>query len=76
MKGLSSKLNSERLVNLLEIYQKQIGYNEKNVYLDRVMEANKEKMKDVMAMALSAELKDIIMESAERNGWLDEIKEK
>ena len=76
MKSLNSKLNPEKLVNLFDVYQKQPDYNEKNAYLDRVMEANKGIMREVMKMSLSAELKEIIMEGAERNGWLDEITKK
>ena len=73
LKSLSSNLNPKNLLDLFDSYQKQVGYNEKNAYLDRIMEANKEILKEVLKMSLSAEVKEIIMEGAERNGWLDEI---
>ena len=73
LKSLSSNLNPQSLFELFNIYKKQVGYNEKNAYLDRIIEANKGILKEVLKMSLSAEVKEIIMEGAERNGWLDEI---
>ena len=68
-----SILNPQNLFDLFDIYQKQVRYNEKNAYLERIIEANKKILKELLKMSLSVEVKEIIMERAERNGWLDEI---
>jgi len=69
LRSIRSNLSISDLQNMIESYQKQGHLGEKNVFLDRVIRANLATFKEVMKM--SETVKEIFLETAEENGWLD-----
>jgi len=56
------------MLGVLESYPEPL--DGKNVYLDRLIRANLATFKE--AMKMSETVKDIFLETAEENGWLDD----
>lgn len=74
LRSLRSNLSTEDIMDTLTLYKEQRPLNEKDVYLDRIVMANYKIFEEVVDM--TAEFKELILESAERNGWLEERMEK
>ena len=53
-----------------EAYKEIKPYDEKNVYLDRLIQANKQAFKE--AMIVSEAVRTLFLETADEEGWLDE----
>ncbi|MCL1919374.1 MAG: hypothetical protein FWG14_13955, partial [Peptococcaceae bacterium] len=74
LRNLSSHLSTRDILNTLSAYRDRNPLNEKNVYLNRIIEANTVIFEEVINMGTTA--MEIFLEEAEKNGWLDGIKRK
>ena len=70
LRNLHSNLSSKDMLSTIQAYKKQKPLDDKNVYLDRLIRANLVAFKE--AMKMSEAVKEIILETAEENGWLDD----
>ena len=68
LRSLRSNLTAYEVTKMAEAYKKLKSFEGKNVYLDRLMQANKEVFKEAMRMSEVA--KELFFEVAERDGWL------
>ena len=59
---------------MAEAYKRLKPFERKNVYLDRLIQANRDAFKEAMSM-MSDVARDLFFEVAERDGWLDDILE-
>ena len=69
LRNLRSNLSAEDMLNTLQSYQEHRPLDGKNVFLDRLIRANLAVFKE--AMKMSETVKDIFLETAEENGWLE-----
>ena len=67
---LSYNLSSEDVSNVVQTGNEFNLFDEKNVYLDRLIKANPAAFEEAMNM-LTAEAKEIFLEGAEKYGWLN-----
>ena len=67
LRNLRSNLSIEDVTKTAEAYKKIKPYEKKNVYLDRLIQANRERFKE--AMMLSSVVKELFFEVAEKDGW-------
>ncbi|MCL1919382.1 MAG: hypothetical protein FWG14_13995 [Peptococcaceae bacterium] len=70
LKNLGSQLSAEEILNTLRAYKGQKLLNEKNAYLNRILEANKMILKEALTMGTAL---DILWEAAEETGRMAEI---
>ena len=68
--NLRSNLSAEDMLCTLQSYKERKPLDDKNVYLDRLIRANIVAFKEVTEM--SEAVKEIFLETAEENGWLDD----
>ena len=71
IRNLGSRLSVEDLVATLRVYKEQKLLNEKNVYLNRIIEANKMSLREVVNMSTALEL---LWEAADETGCLEDLK--
>ena len=69
LRNLSSNLSAEDFSNVLLTGRKYNLFDEKNVYLDRLIKANLAAFKE--AMNMTETVKEIILEGIKEYGWLD-----
>ena len=69
LKNLRSNLNPNEMIKTLQSYMNQKSFDEKNAYLDRLVRANPDILMEAMNMSEAA--KKIILEGAEKYGWLE-----
>jgi (2Fe-2S) ferredoxin len=67
LRNLRSNLSIEDVKETAEAYKELKPYEKKNVYLDRLMQANRKMFKE--AISVSDVVKEIFFEVAERDGW-------
>ena len=72
LRNLRSNLSAKDMLSIIHSYNEQKPLNEKNVYLDRLGRANHDAFLEAMNM-MTEGLKDLILEGAEKYGWLDDI---
>ena len=73
LKNLRSNLNRNDVQKVVEAYQQLKGFESKNIYINRLMKANKSVFEEVLSMSIT-KLEEIFVKIwAEENGWLDEI---
>jgi len=72
LKNLGSNVTFENLVATIAAFTKQQGYSSENIYLQRLIEANRTVIEEVENMS-EAVVKEILLGVAEKNGWLSEI---
>ena len=70
IKGLKRGNNADLMTEILEKYDSLVGLDARNAYIDRLIRANKDVLKGVMEM--SEELKRILIEIIDENGWYAE----
>ena len=70
LKNLSDNINKDDAISIIEILDSLGELSAKNAYLDAVMAANRQVFQEVSSM--SAVMKEIFLESAEKNGWYEE----
>ena len=70
IKGLRRGNEAGRMSKILKKYDRLLGLDTRNVYIDRLIQANKEAYKE--AIGMSEELKKIWGEIADETGWLAE----
>ena len=70
IKFLRSGIKADKMSEILKKYEKLMGLDTRNVYLDRLIRANETVFKEVTEM--SEELKRIWNEIADETGWLAE----
>ena len=70
IEGLRSGIKADKLSEILKKYDGIVGLDMRNVYIDRLIQANKDAFKEVSGM--SKELKRILTEVVVENGWLAE----
>ena len=70
IRNLRSNLSQEDMLRTLQAYKKYKSLNDKNVFIDRLVNANPYTLKEVMDM--SDETLQIITEALEKRGWLQE----
>ena len=69
LRSLRSNLTADDVTKMAEAYKKLKSFEGKNVYLDRLIQANQEAFKEAMNM-MSDVAKELFFEVAERDGWL------
>ena len=69
LRNLRSNLDQEDLLNTLKSYKAQKPINEKNAYLDRLVSANSNALKE--AMRMSEATWNSFLEDAEKSGLLE-----
>jgi len=69
LRNLRSNLSTDDVTKTAEAYKKLKPFEKKNVYWDRLIQANQEAFKEAMNMMSSA-VKELFFEVAERDGWL------
>jgi hypothetical protein len=67
LRNLRSNLNSDDITNITEAYRKLKLFEKKNVYWDRLIQANQALFRE--AISVSEAVKELFFEAAERNGW-------
>jgi len=70
LRNLRSNLSSEDILKTLQCYKEQKPLNIRNVFLDRLLNANREIFKE--AMYMSETVMEIFLEGAKKHGWLNE----
>ncbi|MCL1884375.1 MAG: hypothetical protein FWF81_11590 [Defluviitaleaceae bacterium] len=70
LRNLRSNLSGADMQKTLELYKKHEPLNDKNVYLDRIIRANLAAFKE--ATKMSETVREIFLETAEENGWLND----
>ena len=70
LRNLSSKLSVPDVKETIEAYKKIKPSNEKGMYLDRLIQANRNAFKE--AMSVSEAVKELFFEVAEEDGWLEQ----
>ena len=73
LRNLRSNLSADDMLDTLQSYQVYKPLNDRNVFLDRLIRANLSAFKEVTKMTET--LKEIFLDTAEENGWLDDILE-
>jgi hypothetical protein len=68
LRNLRSNLSVEDVKETAEAYKELKPYEKKNVYLDRLIQANREMFME--AINMSDAVKELFFEVAERDGWL------
>jgi len=68
MRNLRSNLNTDDAARVAEAYKKLKPFEKRNVYFDRLMQANQNAFKE--ATIMSDVVKELFFEVAERDGWL------
>ena len=68
LRNLRSNLSTDDVAMTAEAYKKLKPFEKRNVYLDRLMQANQEMFKE--AMTVSSTARDLFFEVADREGWL------
>ena len=71
LKSLRSSLDAEDAKEIAEAYKGLKPFERRNVYLDRLFQANRDAFRE--AIIMSEATKEIILEVAEEQGWLTEI---
>ena len=71
IKGLRRGIKADKMTKILKKYDSLLGLDARNVYLDRLIQANENAFKEVSGM--SEELRRIWTEVAIENGWVDEM---
>lgn len=69
IRNVRSNLTTDDMLSTLESYHEFRSLDDKNVYLDRLIRANLAVFKE--AMKMSEAVKEIFLETAEENGWLE-----
>jgi len=69
IRNVRSNLTADDMLSTLESYHEFRPLDDKNVYLDRLIRANLAVFKE--AMKMSEAVKEIFLETAEENGWLE-----
>ena len=67
LRNLRSNLSTEDVTKTAEAYKRLKPFEKKNVYLDRLIQANREAFKE--AMTVSSVVKELFFEVAEQDGW-------
>ena len=70
LRNLRSNLSAKDMAKTLEAYKDYKPLDNKSVYLDRLIRANLDAFKE--ATKMSEEVRDIFLETAEENGWLND----
>ena len=70
LKNLSNNINENDATRIIEVLDNLGELSAKNAYLDAVMAANRQVFQEVSSM--SAVMKEIFLEAAEKNGWYEE----
>ena len=68
--GLRSGNEAGKMSKILKKYDKLFGLETKNIYIDKLIQANPEAYEEVTKM--SAEVKDIVLKIANEDGWFAE----
>lgn len=69
LRNLRSNLSEEEFNDTLNAYKNYQPLNNKSIYLNRLFQANLEVFKEAMKMV--EELREIFLETADEEGWLD-----
>jgi len=67
LRNLRSNLSTDDVTETAEAYKKLKPFEKKNVYLDRLIQANKDVFKE--AMTVSTVVKELFLEVAEQDDW-------
>jgi hypothetical protein len=70
LRNLRSDLGTEDVLEIAQAYERLKAFEKKNVYLDRLIQANVIVFMEVMNV--SDAVKELFFEAAENNGWLQE----
>lgn len=70
LRNLRSNLNKLDMYKTMQAYKERKPLNDKNVFLDRLVNANPNAFKEALGMFTETN-RGIIMEAIEENGWLD-----
>ena len=70
LRNLRSNLDKYDMYKTMKTYKELKPFDDKNVFLDRVVKANPSAFKEAMNMFTEG-VRDIFMEGAEQHGWLD-----
>ena len=70
LRNLRSNLSSEDAKEITEAYKEIKSFDEKNVYLDRLIQANQQAFKEAIILGEAA--KALFLEVADEEGWFDE----
>ena len=68
LRNLRSNLSTNDVTKMAEAYKKLKSFEKKNVYLDRLIQANQDAFEEAMTMSNVA--KELFFKVAERDGWL------
>ena len=74
IRGLRRGNSAEDLLKILKRYSEKHGLDMRDIYIDRLVQANREAFKEVMSMGKSA--MELFLEYAEEFGWLEELENK
>jgi hypothetical protein len=69
LRNLRSNLSTDEVTKTAEAYTKIKPFEKKNVYLDRLMQANRKSFKEAVDM-MSDAAREIIIEAVEESSWL------
>jgi len=67
LRNLRSNLSTYDMAKTAEAYKKLKSFEKRNVYFDRLIQANQQIFDEVMSM--SKETMELFLEAGERNGW-------
>jgi len=73
LRNLRSNLSPTDMYKTLKFYKELERFNEKNVFLDRIVKANPTAYKEAVTM-FTEDLREIFMETAKEYGWIEELK--
>ena len=71
LRNLGSNLTTQELSTTVNICKAQGILNKNNVYLDRILEANKMKIKELIRMGYAEQ---VFLEAAREYGWIEEAR--
>jgi len=70
LRNLRSNLSGEDMQKTLVSYTARKSFDDKNVFLDRLIKANPDALEEAISM-FTDDVKEIFLRGAEKHGWLD-----
>ena len=75
LRNLRSNLSKDDMYKTMKTYKELKAFDDKNVFLDRIVKANPSAFKEAMTMFTEG-VREIFMEGAKQHGWLDDFETK